>query len=57
MQQGIIFLISARLKWPRREAGKSPPSRAEVKDGRSFTCTAPYAFMARTGTPLPLLGF
>jgi len=55
MQQGIIFLISARVKWPWHEADQSPPSRTEVKNERSFTYTAPYAFMACTGTLLPLL--
>ena len=57
MQQSIIFLLSARLNWPRRKFDQSPLSCTEVKNARSFTCTAPYAFMACTGQFYPYFSF
>jgi len=34
-----------RVKRPRREPDQSPPSRAEVKNAWSYSCTPPYVFM------------
>jgi hypothetical protein len=40
--------LSRGLRWPGREVGHSPPSRAEVKNECSYY--HPYAFTSRTGT-------
>jgi hypothetical protein len=37
---------SLELKRPRREAGHSPPSNAEIKNAWSYNTTPQYAFMA-----------
>jgi hypothetical protein len=34
--------FSLRVKWPGREADRSPPSSAEVKNAWSYTSTPPY---------------
>jgi hypothetical protein len=34
------------VKWPRREANRSPQTSAEVKNMRIYTSTPPYVFMA-----------
>jgi hypothetical protein len=34
------------VKWPRRKAGHSPPSSAEVKNAYSCTSTSQYDFMS-----------
>lgn len=47
-EQGILY---REAKWPGCE---TDPSNAKVKNVRSYTWTPPYAFMAVTGTTLPL---
>jgi hypothetical protein len=38
--------LSPGVKWPGREADRSPPASAEVKKTWVYTCTPLYAFMA-----------
>lgn len=40
-------------KWQDSAFGHSPPSNDKMNKDRSCTSTAPYAFMAGTGTTLP----
>jgi len=49
--RGLFFLRVKRLE---READYSASSTAEVKNGRGFTSTPSYAFMACTVTNLSL---
>lgn len=49
--QGILYW---EAKWPGCEADQSPPTSAKIKNESSYTWTPPYAFMAVTGTTLPL---
>jgi hypothetical protein len=44
--QWVLGALSPGVKWPRREADHSPPTRAEVKKMWIYTSTPPYAFMA-----------
>jgi len=37
--------LSLGVKWPGRETDHSPPSTAEIKNGRSYTSTPLQAFM------------
>jgi hypothetical protein len=38
-------VLSSEVKRQEREAGHSPPSSAEVKNGWSYTSTPPYVFL------------
>jgi hypothetical protein len=42
--QWILEVLSLGVKWPKREADHSTPSRVEVKNTWSYTSTLPYAF-------------
>jgi hypothetical protein len=42
----VIGALSLRVKQPGREADRSPPSSAEVKNAWSYTSTPQYTFMA-----------
>ena len=44
------------LKWPKREAGRSPASSAEAKNKWSYTSASCYAFMAWTDPAVRLFG-
>jgi hypothetical protein len=44
--QWVPEALSLGVKWPGREADRSPPSSAEVKSAGSYTFTPQYTFMA-----------
>jgi hypothetical protein len=49
--RGLFF---PGVKWPGIKVNHKPPAIAEVKYEWGCTSTPPYAFMAWTGTALPL---
>jgi hypothetical protein len=44
--QCVPGTLSLRVKWPGREADRSPPSCAKIKNEWSYTSTLQYALMA-----------